>query len=116
MTFYIYTILNILNYKMYVGQTTTPKDRWISHRSEVKRNKKQYPIYHAIRKYGIENFQYAIIESCKTLEEIDQLETYWISLLNTRDPQMGYNLALGGRVGMRGRHHTAIAKEKISQG
>jgi group I intron endonuclease len=111
--FYIYTILNLVNYKMYVGQTANPKGRWSAHKCEVIKSRKNYPIYLAIRKYDIENFQYCIIDICETSEQADKLEIEWIENLQTRKQDMGYNLMLGGQCGMRGRHHTEDHKKKM---
>ena len=77
------------------------KIRWSAYKCEVKRNKKKYPIYLAMRKYGIENFQYCILAICETTEQADQLEVYWIKKLETRQKGKGYNLMLGGQCGMR---------------
>ena len=111
--FYIYTITNLINYKMYVGQTSKPKERWSAHKCETTRNKKRYPIYLAMRKYGIKNFDYCIIYFCKDKDRIDQLEIEWIEELDAR--ANGYNIMLGGNCGMRGRHHSNESKRKIRE-
>jgi group I intron endonuclease len=47
----------------------------------------------AIEKYGVENFQFDIIEEC-SLEKLNERETYWIKYFNSI--QDGYNLSEGG--------------------
>lgn len=47
-----------------------------------------------MRKYGIENFSFEIIEECKK-EELNDKEKYWINYFNTFFN--GYNLTTGGQ-------------------
>lgn len=110
---YIYSILNTINYKIYIGQTTSPKNRWVSHKCEANSKRLHYPIHKAIKKYGIENFQFSIIEVCD-YNDVDNLEKFWIKKFNSRDSNMGYNLALGGNVSS-GWHHSEESKRKISE-
>jgi group I intron endonuclease len=109
---YIYTITNLLNYKIYVGQTRNPLHRWSAHKCEVNKNRLRFPIHKAIAKYGIDNFQFCVIASTITVEEIDKLEIYWIDQFDSRNNKMGYNLATGGNVS-KGWHHTEESKKKI---
>lgn len=54
------------------------------------------PLYRAIRKYGIENFDFVIIELCKP-EDLNDKEIYWIKYYNSyEDVNKGYNLTPGG--------------------
>lgn len=60
----IYKIVNHINNKVYVGQTTRSlKKRWRRHLSDV--NKLDYPIYKAMRKHGVENFSVEEIDRAK---------------------------------------------------
>lgn len=92
----IYKIENLTNHKIYIGQSRNIEKRWISHKSiAFNQNDHCYnnPLYRAIRKYGIENFQFSIIEKC-SIEELNQKERYWISFYDSFFN--GYNLTLGG--------------------
>ena len=113
--YYVYTITNLLNYKIYVGQTRNPLNRWSSHKCEVNKNRLRFPIHKAIAKYGIDSFQFCVIASAFTVEEIDKLEIYWIDQFDSRNNKMGYNLAIGGNSNS-GWHHTEESKRKISIG
>lgn len=113
MMHYVYVILNVVNYKVYVGQTYKPLNRWSSHKSEVKNGRLRFPIHKAMAKYEIENFQFSIVEVCETSEQVDLAEAYWIEQFDSRNSEMGYNLAVGGNVN-RGWHHTEENKRKIS--
>ena len=89
----IYFIINLINGKMYVGQTKQAFKRRIA---EHKRNSKKAKIGvdAAIRKYGWENFTAEIIEVCP-VEQLNEREMFWIKELNTKVPN-GYNLTDGG--------------------
>jgi group I intron endonuclease len=75
---YIYTITNLLNGKVYVGQTVqeNPKMRWYAHLADTKRGKKSY-LYDSMRKYGIDNFQWEIVQQASNIDELNILETSW---------------------------------------
>jgi group I intron endonuclease len=59
-------------------------------------------IYHALKKYGINNFEFLVLEEfCPEIENIDQIlnirESFWIRELDTiADHGKGYNLTYGG--------------------
>ena len=88
----IYKIENKLDGKIYVGQTQrTLEERMKEHY----RNSRASYIDRTIRKYGVENFHAEIIETCKTVEELNEREMFWIAKLNCKFPN-GYNLTDGG--------------------
>jgi group I intron endonuclease len=95
---YIYKITNLINGKCYIGQTNNPKNRWKTHKYEGIRNRKQgnFPIYNAMRKYGIDNFSFEIIDECQTIDEANLSEIWnirnYLSLIN----ENGYNIEFGG--------------------
>lgn len=67
----IYKIENLINHKCYIGQSVKIEQRWKNHKITAKNlNDKNYdnPLYRAIRKYGIENFSFEIIEECSVNE------------------------------------------------
>lgn len=110
---YIYTILNTINYKIYVGQTKNLAHRWASHRSQARVNKLRYPLYQALRKYGFDKFQISVVDVLQTSSAADIAEQYWIRYFESRT-KAGYNLAPGGSVA-RGWHHTEDAKKRIAE-
>lgn len=112
--FYIYTITNSINYKVYVGQTTVPKKRWASHKCEAKSDRAYLPIHRAIKKYGEKNFQFDLISAYQSQQEVDDTEVYWISFFDSQNNKSGYNLAVGGNSNS-GWHHTEESKRKISE-
>ena len=84
----IYKITNLLNNKIYIGQSNNIERRFQEHKS-----RNIIPIDQAIQKYGKENFSFEIIEEC-SLEQLNDRETYWIIKYNSIDN--GYNFSLGG--------------------
>lgn len=95
---YIYKITNLLDNKIYIGQTKNLiKYRWQHHVWKANHPEKEdtdYPLYRAMRKYGINNF---LIEELEQIDnnELNEHEQYWIKKLNTYVPN-GYNCDFGG--------------------
>lgn len=84
----VYKITNLVNGKIYVGKSVrNPKNYYGSGKL----------IKQAIKKYGIENFQKEILETCDSLDHLSKREQYWINELNSK--VCGYNIADGGTGG-----------------
>jgi len=88
---YIYKITNLLNGKVYIGQTIMT----IQKRYQKHCNSHNTVISKAITKYGVENFTVEEIDRASTREELDEKERYWIRCYNSQVPN-GYNLESGG--------------------
>ena len=90
---YIYKITNCINQKVYIGKTEfSIEKRFKEHCRDAFRNKnKKRPLYAAMRKYGVENFNIELIEETDQPEE---REIYWIEYY--RSFKTGYNATLGG--------------------
>lgn len=94
----IYKITNKINGKVYVGQSIDIEERWKQHEYKafnINGNAYNSAIHQAFRKYGVENFEYQVIELC-SVEELDAKEIYWIDKLDTLSPK-GYNILPGGQ-------------------
>lgn len=92
----IYKITNQINNKSYIGQSTCIEKRWKKHIKVANSPSDpgyDYPLYRAIRKYGIDNFSFEIVEECLQ-EELNEKEYYWIKHYQTIDS--GYNQKEGG--------------------
>lgn len=91
----IYKITNILNEKVYIGQTRqTYSDRWRSH---VKRGLRAEPatnnkLYNAMWEDGVENFTFEVLCDCKA-EELNEKERYFIKFY--KSDEWGYNATRG---------------------
>lgn len=95
---HIYLVRNTLNGKIYVGQTTSSvENRWRRHCWEVRRKRGHFPC--ALLKHGVEFFHVIPEFSAENREELNVLEILYIALRGSADPDVGYNLALGGSAG-----------------
>lgn len=86
----IYKITYKKDGRTYIGQSVN-----IEHRlKEHKKCEGDSYIHRAIKKYGIENFSFEIIEECK-ISKLDEREKYWISFYNSFN--CGFNQTPGGQ-------------------
>jgi group I intron endonuclease len=93
---YIYLISNLVNGKVYIGQTSKPISiRWGNHKSQS-RNGKQSPLAKAIRKYGESAFSVSEMHRASSQGELDELEKTCIAAHQSTNKQLGYNIAEGG--------------------
>ena len=99
----IYKITNLVNGKVYIGQSTNMERRWKDHKRMFNYKddgslKYNYPLYCAFRKYGEENFKFEIIEECSE-EELNEKEILYIKQYNSYvrwENSKGYNQTIGG--------------------
>ena len=90
---HIYKITNILNDKGYVGRTEKdPQERFKGHLYAA-RTGGPMVISRAIRKYGVENFKFEVLEEC-SIEDQYIRESQLIEKYDTF--RNGYNSSLGG--------------------
>lgn len=117
----IYKITNLINQKIYIGQSINIQERWTEHIREsnvseeiweANKRKEQTHLHRAIRKYGSNNFSFEIIEEC-TEAELNNRERYWIAHYNTFNSPNGYNMTAGGD-GLRGRTGELSTNHKLN--
>lgn len=90
----VYRIKNLVNNKVYVGSTRKSfVSRYKSHYEKLRTNNhKAYPhLQSAVNKYGIENFEFAILEICN-IDNCIQQEAIWIAKLRACEREIGYNI------------------------
>ena len=91
----IYCIENKLNNKKYIGFDSQYPRRIKAHKSRYSKYDFCCKLYRAIRKYGIDNFDfYPIYQSHDKDYVLNVMENYFINLWNTAEN--GYNVTLGG--------------------
>ena len=94
----VYEIFNMVNGKSYVGQSTNITQRLSKHKSELRHNKHQnLHLQNAWNKYGEHSFLFNILEYCN-IDELDDIERYYINIWNLTNNQYGYNVESGGNL------------------
>ena len=89
----IYDARNKINGKRYIGQTIhTLEERKHGHLSGVSCSY----FRRALDKYGADSFEWNIIDTAKTRDELNKKESYWIDFYATTNRDNGYNLKGGG--------------------
>lgn len=90
----VYIIQNMVNGKVYIGQTTQGLKKRINNYKQDRKTR-NYGVYAAMNKYGFENFVFAILEICP-LSNLDKREQFWISIYDSQNREKGYNIESGG--------------------
>ena len=86
---YVYKTTNLINHKIYVGQHTA------THFDASYYGSGRY-LLNALNKYGKENFEVVLLEECEDKHSLNNQERDWISLFNSQDHSIGYNISSGG--------------------
>jgi group I intron endonuclease len=115
----IYKITNLINNKCYIGKSEISiESRLDNHKVGLHSNNH---LQASIKKYGIENFSFKIIEECSP-EECWLRERYWIEYFKSNISEFGYNKTNGGEyeygtqfsedtlLKMRGKNHSKFGK------
>ena len=107
----IYKITNKIDGKCYIGQTIkNAEERWREHQAHAfgtHPNDVNKTLYKAIRKYGLENFTFEVLQdNIETYEQLDKAEIYWIDFYNSFIK--GYNETFGGQ-----QYHKILPNKEI---
>ena len=96
MTCGIYMIQNLVNFKIYIGQSVNIEDRWKGHINAFNKGKGiNKHFQNSWDKYGEDNFEFTILCECDE-SQLNTMEEYYIFELMTYDPDFGYNKNYGG--------------------
>jgi len=108
----IYKITNLVNGKVYIGQSVNLYKRFSHHMQDL-RNKRHANkhLQSAWNRYGEHNFNFEIIEICNE-KILDMREQYWIKYFKSTNRKFGYNLEDGGN---KNKHLTEEVKKKIGE-
>lgn len=88
----IYKITNILNEKVYIGQSLDIGNRWKQHAKRgcgaegVTKNK----LYPALLEYGLSNFTFEIVQVVEKRMDLNELEQYWQEFYGAKS--FGYSI------------------------
>jgi hypothetical protein len=95
----LYEIVNLVNGKTYVGLTVQSlKTRYEGHVFCSKTL--NYPLYSAMRKYGLKNFEIRLIrDDARSGHDLQTQEIKEIARRNSTNRNVGYNLHPGGQLG-----------------
>ena len=110
----IYSITNIANGKIYIGQSIDLYNRNYGHTTVLKRNKEHNPhLQNAWNKYGEASFVYKPILFCEK-EELERYERGLIKAYKSQDRKIGYNVTAGGK-SLCGIEHPAFGKKRSAE-
>lgn len=95
----IYKIENVVNGKVYIGQTRISfSKRRNSHLHALRSNShRNNYLQNAWNKYGEKNFKFELVKYCE-VDELNELEAQYISSYESLAHQKGYNIESGGNV------------------
>lgn len=113
---YIYKTTDLTNGLIYIGQKHSDHfiPEYLGSGTKIKE---------AIQVKGKDNFVAEMLEAIDDVDLMDERERFWIAELNSRDPEVGYNLMPGGAVERRlvgplnpfyGKHHIEEVRKKLS--
>lgn len=92
----------------YIGATT----QGVQTRINEHMRKENSAVYDDLNKYGLDNFNVKVIDTAKDINELMDMEYYYVIKYNSLYPN-GYNQCLGGGT-TKGYRHTEEAKRKMS--
>lgn len=107
---YVYKTTNLQNGKIYVGEHRGDFDPTYYGSGVI--------LWKAINKYGMDSFKVEMLIPCFSLEELNAEESMIIDILDSRNPEVGYNIASGGDGGpgwIKGRPFSKSHKVHLSQ-
>ena len=103
------------NGKTYIGFTHKVLEKRIIEHNSASKSGSNYLLHKAIRKYGINSFNWeCIFESFDKNYILSEMENYFIVESNSYfETGLGYNMTFGGQGGMLGKKHTEQTKDKL---
>lgn len=83
----VYKTTNLVNGKIYVGKNENDDPEYLGSGAKLKA---------AIAEFGKQNFIKEILEVCNNSQDLCQREVFWIENLQSKNPDIGYNIRIGG--------------------
>jgi group I intron endonuclease len=91
---FIYKIENLVNHKVYIGQTR--RDVKVRYQEHLRGSHNKY-LAEDLNIYGKDNFILQILDCADSQKELGELEIFWISYFKAMEPNFGYNQCSGGK-------------------
>ena len=88
----VYKITNLVNGKIYIGQSIDVENRLNEHKRNYKHNQH---LTNAINKYGVDKFTFELLIATD-IKYLNRLEKLFIRKYDTMNPDKGYNKDSGG--------------------
>ena len=107
----IYRITNTDNGKVYIGQSVDVEYRICNHFSCLRHNRHDNEYMQRAYNLHPEAFTWDIITRCP-IDDLDELEIFYIDRYNSTDTEKGYNMSFGGQ---KSHKATAETRAKMSQ-
>ena len=98
----IYAIVNTIDGKMYVGKSVDLLRRCKQYLTIFSREKQRDVndyLWGAVKKHGLENFEFVAIDFCDPVD-LPTRELAWMITHGTTDESLGYNLRMDSQSGM----------------
>lgn len=90
----IYKITSLISSKVYIGQSVDIRERMKTHiKTGISSDQATNKLYQAMKKEGIENFTFELLEEVSR-NELNDREKYWIEFYKSKD--IGLNSTAGG--------------------
>lgn len=109
----IYKATNLINSKVYIGQTTGPL---FKRKSAHIKNKNKKGFSQAIEKYGKEQFIFEEIYVAFDKQELDRSEEYFINFYDSTNKDKGYNLVALATHSTKGYKHSPESIKNMLKG
>lgn len=115
----VYKFTNKYNRKVYIGKSKCIEKRLGQHKRNARKGVKGY-FYNALRKYGIDGFDFEVLIECP-VENLNYWEKFYIKYYCSNISEYGYNKTSGGDGaalfgednGMFNRNHSEESKKKM---
>lgn len=112
----IYQATNKENGKGYIGQTGNFDKRKLSHIGAAINKRDDYYFHNALRKYGVDGFEWEILYECNIVTILKITETMKIISHHTHVSEgKGYNCTWGGEGLLPGHRHSDETRKKMSE-
>lgn len=100
----IYITTNLINGKKYIGRDSKNDPTYLG---------SGHALLKAIKKYGKENFKKEIVEECKSFDELEKREEYWLNHYDAGRSNEFYNMHNYSSGGSLGVHVTSETRKKL---